>query len=351
MGWIAWAAAGTPGVAHPSLTQCAQIETGALTFETQIPQSQNAETLLEVQAQHPEHSLLRIQAIPGEGFSILLTYGPHVFHALICHTLTARTARVRLTFNWTASGKGALTIEHPGDDNLFFKSIDGCPPMPGALIVGALSQLHLQPKSRTEDFIAFHQGALAVGPEPTLEYHTPILTPNGYQKIGTLQAGDLVISADGDIVPILGTLHSVVPPVGTFRPIRLRAPYFGLQSDLIVAATQRIIVGGSVVEYMFGRDSVQIPAEHLVNGTAAIHQPTQGLMRYHQVLLPHGQAITASGVQVESAFIGRIRRRKDLFPYTTLAHVPRHLLPEHAKPTRPVLKPFEAITLAEMRAA
>lgn len=352
MGWLAWSGGGEAKALHSSVTAHSQITSGALVLEASLPSETRAATLLEVASLHPTPALLRIQSIPGEGFSVLLSSGGAVFHALVSHTLQARTDNFRLTLNWDAeSGDGLLSIEHPGDDALFTREVVGCVPMPGALIHGALSEMR-DPKSAGKlSYIGFHKGALSIGPAPTLDYHTPVLTPQGYRPIGTMQPGDTVVSASGDIVPVLGIFKKVTPAFGSYAPVRLRAPYFGLHSDLVMAGTQRLIVGGSDVEYTFGCDTVLIPAQHLINGTAAIAQPAAGTMTYYQILLPESEAFIASELSLESLFVGRLRRRKDIFKYTTLAALPRNLLPEHAATVSQTLCPYEAITLAAMRAA
>lgn len=353
MGWLAWSGGGDTSRIHPSITAESNIDVGALVLEGQLPSEHRAATLLEVISHHPTQSVLRIQSIPGEGFSVLITQGKDVFHALVSHTLRARTDSFRLTLNWdTKENTGNLSIEHPGDTALFSKPFKGCVAMPGALVLGTISQMRTRKAlDDTLSYVGIHKGRLAVGPCGTMDYHTPILTPRGYREVGTLTCGDTVVSGKGEVVPVLATFKRTVPAFGSGAPVRLRAPYFGLQSDLVMAGTQCLIVGGSNVEYTFGRDTVLIPARHLVNGTAAIAQPTTGLATYYQLLLPDGDPVVASDVQLESLFIGRLRRRKEIFEYTTLAQMPRHLLPEHATPASQVLRPFEAITLAAMRAA
>ncbi|WP_085306566.1 Hint domain-containing protein [Planktotalea arctica] len=353
MGWLAWSGGSDARTAaHASVTPEAPIRAGALVIEAPLPSDNRAATLLEVVSLHPDPCLLRIQSIPGEGFSVLISSGQDVFHALISHTLQARTASFRLTLNWDCdTGDGLLSIEHPGDDALFTRELAGCIPLPGSLVLGALAEMRDASVSQNLSYIGFHKGPLSIGPSPTLDYHTPVLTSQGYRKIGAMQPGDTVISASGNIVPVLGVFKKVTPAFGSNAPVRLRAPYFGLQSDLVIAGTQRLIVGGSDVEYTFGCDSVLIPAQHLINGTAAIAQPTRGTMTYYQLLLPAGEAFIASELALESLFIGRLRRRKDIFKHTTLSALPRNLLPEHATTFSQILRPFEAITLAAMRAA
>jgi hypothetical protein len=352
MGWLAYSGGHGTATAHASITPEIMIETGALVLEAPLPSDRRAATLLEVASLHPEPSLLRIQSIPGEGFSVLISSSASVFHALISHTLQSRTDSFRLTLNWdSTSGDGFLSIEHPGDDALFTRDLTRCIPMPGALILGALAEMRSADVAQNLSYIGFHQGPIHVGPSPTLDFHTPVLTPQGYRKIGAMKPGDTVISISGDIVPVLGVFKKTTPAFGSYAPVRLRAPYFGLQSDLVMAGTQRLIVGGSNVEYTFGCDEVLIPAQHLINGTAAIAQPAIGTVTYFQLLLPENEAFIASELNLESLFIGRLRRRKDIFQRTSLSALPRNLLPEHAASASQILRPYEAITLAAMRAA
>ena len=352
MGWLAYSGGGETTDVHASITPESLIETGALVIEAPLPSNLRAVTLLEVASLHPTPSLLRVQSIPGEGFSILISSGGDVFHALISHTLVARTDSFRLTLNWDSiTGDGLLSIEHLGDDALFTSELTGCIAMYGALILGALSEMRVADAQKELDYIGFHQGPLSVGPTPTLDYHTPVLTAQGYRKIGIMKPGDTVISASGDIIPVLGVFKKVTPAFGSYAPVRLRAPYFGLQSDLVMAGTQRLIVGGSDVEYTFGCDEVLIPAQHLINGTAAIAKPVGGTTTYYQLLLPENEAFVASELLLESLFIERLRRRKAIFKHTSLSALPRNLLPEHAATASQVLRPYEAITLAAMRAA
>lgn len=79
--------------------------------------------------------------------------------------------------------------------------------------------------------------------------------------------------------------------------------------------------------------------------------PCRATVRYHQIILPRHESVFAAGSPVESLYIGRIRRKPDHLAASLLASFDRRLLPEHGKSSYPVLRPFEAITLLERRAA
>ncbi len=186
---------------------------------------------------------------------------------------------------------------------------------------------------------------------PSLAPKTQVATPNGYQEVGELRRGDLVLTADGKSVPDLQTLTRTVPAKGHFSPVLLRAPVFGLQQDIIVAPSQRLVISGSEVEYLFGRESVLVPAFHLLGGTSARAASHRLLTTYTQLLLPGHEALDAAGTVAESLYIGRLRRKKDQLNASLLANLDRNQLPDHGPSIFPVLRAFDALVLAEQRAA
>jgi hypothetical protein len=142
-----------------------------------------------------------------------------------------------------------------------------------------------------------------------------------------------------------------MPSQGVFHPVELKGGYFDLRRDLIVASDQRIVMHGSDVEYMFGHEGVSVPARYLINDSSARLVDAPNRIALYQVVLPNHEAIIASGCPVESLYIGRIRRRPERLAASVLAGIDRSRLPEHAKPVWPLLKPFEAVSLAGSRAA
>lgn len=200
-------------------------------------------------------------------------------------------------------------------------------------------------------FVALSTEIEPVGPMPTLSPSVPIETAHGLSLAMALKQGDVVRAADGKLVPVLHAVSRSVPALGSFRPVRLRAPYFGLTQDVVVSRHQRLLVSGPEVEYLFGREEVLIPASALVNGYAGHFEPAPRFVTYHQVLLPHHDAVRIPDAALETLYIGRMRRDKTLLSSSVLSDLPRALLPEHHRAGYQVLRAFEAITLAEARAA
>lgn len=186
---------------------------------------------------------------------------------------------------------------------------------------------------------------------PALTAEVPIATPHGEVPAGQLRRGDTVLTSDGEVVPILRAIRQTVLARGTLCPVRLRAPYFGLTRDIAVAPHQRLVIGGSDVEYMFGTEAALMPARHLVNCASAHYVSGLDLVTYHGLLLPDHQAVLAAGCPVESLFIGHLRRDQLALAASALGPGDAARLPEHARPLWPVLRPFEARTLALHRAA
>lgn len=325
---------------------------GSLMVETRLSPDGRPQTLLDFRRAHPWKGRISLQAIPGGGIALILAQGEDLFHTVLQHGIEARTDVLRITYSWDAPARaGRFAIEHPETGSV----IKVATPPPPPLMLEDLRVLTQRPQLREMDedmlYLAVSNKIEPLGPMPTLTDLTPILTGAGYKRVMDFRRGDTLRADTGDIVPVLETVRRVVPARGSFRPVRLRAPYFGLQQDVVVAPEQRLVIGGSEVEYMFGQEAVLVPARHLVNGVAAIHEEGHRLVRYHQIVLPHHEAMHIAGTDMESLYLGRMRRKPDELDHSLFAGIDRNRLPEHAKSVYPVLKPFEAITLAQNRAA
>ena len=134
-------------------------------------------------------------------------------------------------------------------------------------------------------------------------------------------------------------------------PVQLRSPYLGLQQDVFVSPSQRLVVGGSEVEYLFGREHVALVAQDLLGGSVALRAEGGQSVPYFGFVLPEAQAVIVAGVPMQSVNIGRIRRKPPALRASLLAGLNRAHLPEHGPSPYPLLNAFEATTLAAQRAA
>ncbi len=325
---------------------------GTLLLETRLSPEGRPQTLLAFNRSHPWPGSFTLQALPGGGLVLVEGQGDDVRHVTLPLEPDGRLDVLRLTYAWDAPARWAqLSVERPEADTPTFTE----PHSPHPLLIADAQTISTDARRRTVDrdvlFFALSDTVEPVGPMPGLTGNVPIATPQGDVPVKDVKRGDLVVTHNGEVVPVLQVVKRVVPAKGNLRPVHLRAPYFGLRRDILVAPQQRLVIGGSEVEYLFGREAVLVPARHLVNGVSALNGDGPDLVTYHHVLLPGHEVVMAAGCPLESLYVGRLRRKPAPLSRSVLAAFDRSRLPEHAKPVWPVLKPFEAITLAMNRAA
>ncbi|MDQ2090714.1 Hint domain-containing protein [Marimonas arenosa] len=345
------------GTAGPML-QNGRLPRGSLMLETRLSPDGRPQMLLAYERGQRHDYRLSVQALPGGGLVVVIADGGEVFHTALYHNSHDRPDILRITYSWDTTLKGRdgpswgrLAIEQPEYDRVSSVDLIGAPP----LAVEDIRVMATDPRRRHLDadvvFFAVSDRVEPIGPMPTLSAKVPVLGEGAYAYAGRLKQGDMVETLESGLVPVLQTVRRTVPACGSFRPVRLRAPYFGLQSDIVVAPDQRLVVGGSEVEYIFGREAVLVPARHLVNGISAIELTGAVTATYHQVILPRHESLIAAGCPVESLYVGRIRRKPAQLVASLMAGCDRRLLPEHGRSAYLVIKPFEAITLMQRRAA
>lgn len=325
---------------------------GSLMVESRLSPEGRPQMLLSFERLHPRPYKLSIQAVPGGGLVLVIADGDAVFHTALHHDSQDRADILRITYSWdTARRWGRLAIERPEIDRVASVDLVDAPP----LQLDDIRAISTDPRRRHLDrdvlFFAVSDRVEPIGPMPSLSADVPLLCQGQYEMAGRLRRGDMVETLESGLSPVLQVVRRTVPACGSFRPVRLRAPYFGLLRDVIVAPDQRLVVGGSEVEYTFGREAVLVPARHLVNGISAIALTGMVTTTYVQLILPRHDSIIAAGCPVESLYVGRIRRKRSQLGASLLAPFQRALLPEHARSAYLMVKPFEAITLMQRRAA
>lgn len=327
------------------------LKRGSIVFETRLSADGRPQVLFAYKDSHPQMRSLTFQAIPGGGISMVQVQGSTICHAAISNAAAGRTDVARITYSWDVDHNwGRMTLEKPEETDFKTAYVDN----PGPLSLSDIRALMLGQGGQTFAtdmvFAALSDQIEPVGPMPTLLPDTPLATPRGFRPAGQLRRGDTVLTRNDGTVPVLHPVRRTVPARGSYRPIRLRAPYFGLQKDIIVAPDQRLLIDGPEVEYLFGQESVLVPARHLVNGFAARHETSGPVISYSQLILPRHETLNAAGTHLESLYIGRIRRQGELLIGSLLHNLDRATLPEHPRPAHHVLRWYDAIHLARRRA-
>ncbi|PRZ49311.1 Hint domain-containing protein [Tritonibacter scottomollicae] len=326
---------------------------GALVLEVAMPVLHKPEPLILLERGGDWPLRFALSAVPGGGINLVLEQYGTVLHKTVNPTTKGRADRVRLTYSWDAPAfRGQLALEWPEGGRAEIAQIEG--PRPWRLedlqaLLSGVPQCYVAPGV---DYIALSSTLEPVGPMPGLAPDTPVETEAGLRRIGDLRRGDLLRCASGELVPVLHVATRQVPALGAFHPVRLRAPYFGLTQDIVVAPYQRMVLTGSEVEYLFGCEAVLAPAEMLA-GTRTAHRELRQkpLTTYTQVILPGHEVPVAAGLGVESLFLGRLRRDRQALAASLFSDVDRNSLPEHAQPRYPVVRAFDAAILAEHRTA
>ncbi|MGP6088475.1 Hint domain-containing protein [Antarctobacter jejuensis] len=320
---------------------------GTLMVETALGVADRPQRLLTLERDYPWRGSLSLSWLPGGSVALVVTQGDRILNAVLPLQIEMREDVLRISYAWNAPAQaGRLAVERADGTVLAWIMTDAPPPM---ALSDATALAWTTPGAGM--FVALSDVVEPIGPVPALAADVPVETPFGPRAVSELRCGDTVVTRGGAVVPVLARITRRVPALGGFRPVRLFAPYFGLTGDLVVAPEQGLVIGGADVSYLFGCEAVLVRAGSLVNGVAAAHEDCGPLIDWHHVLLPGHEPLCAVGAELESLYMGRMRRRRDLLAQTQLAEVPGGLLPEHGGTALKVLRPFEAVVLAEARAA
>ncbi|SMX46838.1 Hint domain-containing protein [Maliponia aquimaris] len=318
---------------------------GTLMVEAAWPEDRLSRVFAGFSRRAPWPARLSLMAVPGEGLVLEHGQGTHVLRLALPLPDVPPGEVLRLTWAWDSpAGRGRLAAERENGMVLAFRHVAAPPP----LTLGDVRVLCGGAKTGAR---AVSDEVEPLGPMPGLDGATLIDTPEGPRPLAQLRTGDTVRTRGGAVVPVLARLERQVPALGACAPVRVRAPWFGLRQDMRVAAGQGLVIGGSDVAYLFGCEEVLVPVRCLLGGPAAAPDPEGPLETWHQLLLPGNEVLRGSGADLDSLWIGRLRRQRDLLPETLLAQVPASLLPEHGGRGLKVLRPFEAMTLVRARAA
>lgn len=325
---------------------------GALLIETRLPEIRRPMPLLAYEQKGDWPLYVALHALPGGGIAMVLNQAGDVIHRTLDCTQTGRADLLRVTYVWDApKRRGWLALELPGQPGIEIQQVRD----PKPFRAGDLCRLT---DPGEHGFIApdvlwigLADAPQPVGPMPTLLPDTPVDTPSGYRRVEELKRGDLVLSGEGRSVPVLHAVRRMVPATGSFAPLRMRAPFFGLRRNIVVGALQRILVSGSDIDYLFGHEAALIRAGDLLAGPAVQPVRCGRFIPYVQLLLPEPASLECCGARLESLFIGRLRRKPEHLAASVLANADRTVLPEHAQPMQPVLRAFDAAMLAAHRAA
>lgn len=328
------------------------LATGTLLIEFRHDRSDTRRNLVRFSTRMPWASSLSLCVDPDGTILLLQAQGERHLSCRLPTDLDDLFETALLGFAWDAPRRtGTLSLWVPDRGALFQTAVEG--PLPLSLrdaerIVGLPS---LCPLAANVDWLALADRAEPLGPVPSLGPAAQVATPGGPRPVHRLRPGDTVTTADGGTAQVRWSGAQEVPARGRFAPLRLRAPFHGLRHDLLVAPDQRLRIGGSDVEYLFGAEEVSVAARHLAPGALALAEGPRWTVTYHQVLLDRPAALLVNGTQADSFDAAPLLADRALLPGSVLRGLPDALLPRGVSSGIPVLRGFEAMTLGALSAA
>lgn len=258
----------------------------------------------------------------------------------------ARDTRIRLTYAWHAPQRaGRLTVELIDEGRIYQTDSYDPIPVPAADVKAIMRNGPATMISKDVEFLAFSDEIEPIGFGNGIVGGTPVETTNGPVPVEKLRLGDMVVTAASGPQPVRWIGKRRVPAFGGFRPVRVRAPFFGLSRDIVLAPAHRVRLGVAEAEYMLGEDEVLLPAGRLVDGRHALAESRHRLVTYHQVLLDVHDCLLHDGLWAESMFVGTIARHPEMVQSTVLAEMPISAIPIHRAFSRTRLADFETRNL------
>lgn len=357
MSWIALQGPGVAWTCPKRLPEDARapgalLPRGSVMIEVELPEGDAPWMLFGYEAAEPWPRCLALRVRSDGGAELVVGQGGTALRTELTPGRAASGGAMRITYSWDAPARqGRLAIEWPGREGFDWVET---PPPPPLLRDDIRAMIHAPERIAREVapvFLAVSDAVEPLGPMPSLTGTLPVETPEGPRPLATLRPGDVVLTRGAGPQAVLALPERIVPALGSYRPVAVHAPHYGLTEDVVIAPEQRMVLGGSEVEYTFGREAVRVPAGPLANGRTGTAEEGLLFVKYRQVLLARHEAVLAAGTAFESLFVGRLRRDRPRLATTLLAGLDPALVPEHRQAGFPVLDPFQTVALSEARAA
>jgi len=273
-------------------------------------------------------------------------------YAVLAGINLREAGNVRMTYAWNAPEKiGCLTLEVAEDGAIHQVAIDAPIPLPLADAVAIVHGLDTVLVDKRVRGLALSDQFVAVGPSPTIASGALVDTTLGPCAIERLRLGDMVLTKDNGPQAVRWIVAHDVPAIGPSAPLRLRAPFFGLTRDLVVAGEQRVLIAGHETEYYFGQETMLIEAKNLVGHPAVTPMFGEHTITYYQVLLDNHECISVCGIWTDSLYVGYLAQSPGVIQTTLLADVPASVMPLHRAYTHRKLRKYERQALLDTLSA
>jgi Hint domain len=131
-----------------------------------------------------------------------------------------------------------------------------------------------------------------------------ITTARGEVRVEDIQVGDLVLTLDDGLQPVLWHGVRQVPSTGAMAAVKIPAGTFGDHGTLSVSPQHRLHFTGWQAELYCGEAEVLVKAIHLVRAGRLVQDQSGAQIAYHHLLFDRHQIIRAEGLWSESYLPG-----------------------------------------------
>lgn len=282
------------------------IDRGTLYFDLTLDRKQTGEQALIGYAEHRGWARgLSLHLDPDQGVRLRQRQGGSQ-HALdLACRIPADRRRLRLAYAWAAPDRRCrLTLETAAGEMLATADGFGPLPLPGEdvpALFGANATAELHPSVQ---WMGLARGAVPGGMGAALGAGSFVLTPSGAVRADRLKLGDLVMTADHGAQPVRWMRAQAMPGFGSLTPVRLRAPYFGAHTDLVMAPNAHVLMRGAEVEYLFGEDEVLVQARLLTRGSLAVPETRRPLVGFVALGFERQEVLFVDGCGVATVPMG-----------------------------------------------
>lgn len=156
-------------------------------------------------------------------------------------------------------------------------------------------------------------GIIAVPAYTCFSADVLIMTDRGEVRAGDLVAGDMVMTFDNGLQPLLWVGKRAVAPemlrsLPKICPIRIKAGALGPytpQRDMVVSPQHRILVASAIAERMFGCAEVLVAAKHLLDLEGVERAEDLETVEYVHFAFERHELVFSDGAISESLFAGQ----------------------------------------------
>ena len=237
------------------------------------------------------------------GVSLLNRHGAQIGRHLLPGPIAQRQGTARLTFAFDAARQTwQLTYQILGEGISQTARGSAVLPLSGADIRQLCSAGPGSQRHPAALWFGLTRNAALPARAPWIGPNTPIDTIRGPVKAGLLRPGDLIATLEDGFQPLVRLTRRTFPSRGSFAPVVLRSPFFGLTTDILVSSDQLVLISGASVEYLFGEEEALISAASLCDGKVAVKDERRALTDAVALDLGRPFAITADGCCLMSVF-------------------------------------------------